>query len=550
MLDNLYLLIFAPIYTQWVPITLGLLILLPKFNKKNDIEYILYAGILNIPIIGALTIAITLAIFKKFTIRIFVSLILLQFLYLFIYFVFALLFGTLDSYLCNAFSNSGCEFAGFGGFIAGPIWATGFNLIIGTILLKHLFKEKSVDNQNTQLETNTAASPLQPTSNAAIESQRIINNSNEKKRKVPIWIIIELILILIFIVSLSGIFILPEIIYQIKKPKTPEISKISTISTSNWATFEGKSLGISFKYPSNWQKLENEYVSELKPTKKEIEEDYLIEKSKERKLNIIYIRRDSRENSNQYNYVLERFNKTKSFPLNKESFEDEVNDIKVTKIKEGKLSSGEEYLLFNRNDYRTQDNFNNLSIMIKADDAIYSLILDHYNENGQNVLVSLIPTISISKNKNLEPRTFENKYFSINYPDGADVDESTDIDGNKKIGFLLDGKISSNIEVDGTIETSTYDQFYDDFDYWDEAYYIDSKKDIDELLNDPYYSKVTDIKDINGYRMYIIDKEFATSKKRIYIVKDDFAMEIIYDRLSEADVSKLDEIISSIKLKN
>lgn len=429
--------------------------------------------------------------------------------------------------------------------------------------------ENNQNNLNQNQIQTAGAQNSNPIQNLNIVNPPINQNPpnvttpTQIKKGIPKWIIIEVILLIFLISAVGYYFYVPGIIRKLNSPKTPGIQSQKILPTADWKIFEGKSVGISFKYPSDWQKKENEYVSQIPLSKEDLDENNYSEGKKVKKiLNIIRIRRDSKDESlNQFNYTLERFNKMKANPLEKESIEDAINHIKTTKLKQGNISSGEEYILYYRNDYDTESgsgDFNFEAIMIKGQNVIYELTLNDYDDIGTNVLYSIIPTIAISK-KPLEPNKYENNYFSINYPAiGEITSEINDINGNyagavsklgkdRRIGLNFI-KGSSEFDLpDVIINYTNKNEEYKGIGT-DVLYKYDSSIDFETFKNENVLRFNPDaiVENLNGiYKIDVSDYE----GRHIILIKNDTAVEFMPTSKEKTNHEKLNALINSVVFK-
>lgn len=312
---------------------------------------------------------------------------------------------------------------------------------------------------------------------------------------------------IIFIVSviIISLIIIPTIIFLVKEKNVSlEVNKITdksgiakektfnlgpiyfeNISTADWKNFEGKYVGISFKYPKEWYEKENEFVSKL--SSKEYEERAIDDENKISN-NIRVLRYSTDVNSAEYDEILKKFNTLKAYDLNNvirgTLFNEDEIGYYYLKVNEGKISSGQTYYIYyiydidykNHGDDLTDEELNSGEISneklkkilkpvgvfsyIQDKDTLYELDLSNYDSAGQNIFYNLLKSAKISKDP-IPNKTFENDIFSFEYPPYLILEENqwsnkpvpkTDI----RLGFVPMGFPDSHINVDLIILRSLY----------------------------------------------------------------------------------------------
>lgn len=323
------------------------------------------------------------------------------------------------------------------------------------------------------------------------------NQTGNKKSKKKIIFIASIIVILLITI--------PSFIYLVKgKNLGDKVNKASNqsnraeekvfnldpvafenISVADWKNFEGKYVGISFKYPNGWFEKENEFVSQL--SAKEYEERAINDENKIS--NNVRVRRYSDEvDSAGYGEILKKFNTLKVYDLNNAVkgtlFNEDDIGYYYSKVNEGKTSSGQSYYIYfiydidyeNFSDDLTDEEFNTGNISneklkkilkpvgifsyIKDKDALYELDLSNYDATGQNTFYSLVKSAKISKEP-IPNKTFENDILSFEYSPYLILNENqwsnkpvpkTDI----RLGLVPIGFPASHIYMDLIVMRALY----------------------------------------------------------------------------------------------
>lgn len=389
-----------------------------------------------------------------------------------------------------------------------------------------------MDNNN-QLNQNT---PMpQPQAVSPVQNPPIVKNTTLEKKSSRGWIIAEIILAILLAVSVVSYFFSPKIGQKAKeeelKTKTPEIKiSDSKMSTSNWKVFEGKAIGISFKYPSNWFEEDSTWISEKKPKPFATNTNAMDLSDDNRGLTINLIQIEKNKDVGQ-------FNKIKSYKLNEPQIEsDEYDSRSVAKIMDGELSTGEEYVMyFYSNDYyHDGEEYGSkeeppITLSVKGkDNAVYKLILTNYNDNGKNVLSSLIPTIIIS-NKPPEWKKYNNNTFSFSYPSEAKTSESGLGFSGKQIYITHENGDFSDPEI--IIKGDKYDEAANNLDEWD-YWYIDWDNFVKRQKDDPNI-KIPESELVNGHRIIkgfgiqYMDGQYVDYGLKYFVFKGGYVVEIL-----------------------
>ena len=195
-------------------------------------------------------------------------------------------------------------------------------------------------NENNQVNLNPAPPqapiPQQPLPTVSPPA----SETNPPRKGIHGWIITEVFLGILLFLAIAANFLAPVIgekIYKAKQQEqAPKITNTTQISTADWKEFEGKAIGISFKYPTNWFEEDSTWVSEKKPNPLESYSNNmsLADANEGKVINLIQVSK---------NDSVENYNKIKAYTLNK-SYDDSDTGFITGKLAEGKLKSGEDYV--------------------------------------------------------------------------------------------------------------------------------------------------------------------------------------------------------------
>lgn len=286
-----------------------------------------------------------------------------------------------------------------------------------------------------------------------VQQQLAENNSTVKKSKKRIIILIISVTIALLLFAAVILYLTyskpikeyndvqkndEQVENDLPAPPKPTPLVFDEISVNGWKTFGGKYVGINFKYPNNWYEVDSRYVSQV-PS-----EVYFKDRNtygKDKIANHIWIRRYSTEIDNKgYSKNLKIYNLIKDSKLNEqiksETLDDEGNYY--SKVMEGKISSGQSYVMFTSYSIETQYDEESLTeeelltgdipdekikyiispgalaVYIQDGNALYELNMQDYDLTGQNILYNLVKSAKISKNS-IPNKVFENGFFSFEY---------------------------------------------------------------------------------------------------------------------------------------
>lgn len=256
---------------------------------------------------------------------------------------------------------------------------------------------------NTQEQNQEESRPTENLSAPLNSNQQNFPKKRFNKRWLLIGFIIVVILVIGFPYLFSLIYYSPYILEQItrKSPSAVMETTISPEEISNWKTFEGKYVGLSFKYPSNWHEVDSESVSQV-PVK-DVYNDNLDAYREGKIANLINVQKFSNEIDNtSYDKVLKYYENLRSAKLNKEIVDLEYEDQNIKKIKEGKVLSGQDFITFiSYSDYIDEkENKNDIYLItyIKDKDAFYKLTLSYRDSQGENIFYDIVRNSKITNN--------------------------------------------------------------------------------------------------------------------------------------------------------
>lgn len=318
------------------------------------------------------------------------------------------------------------------------------------------------------MEDKNPSQPIPP----IVEQQPPITPKRRFDRKWLLIGVVALVLIPLVLLVFPTIFSLFYFRDYIKLSNdssfAPKIAPQTTISPdviAGWKTFAGQYVGISFKYPSDWHEVDSEYVSQ-EPTEDVFGDGFDDYRDKGKIANLIWIYRYSKDiDVTGYNRVLKYYETLKSAQLDKELVDLEASDGNIKKVKEGKISSGQNFVTYltytydyelenpedeNSKEIKVVDPDTSLVTYIKDSDTIYEMIFGYHNAEGDNIFHNIIQTAKIT-NKPLADRTLDNKIFSIKYPPYSKLEEIKEEDGGSR--FIID-PVSTNSDI-GSITIST-----------------------------------------------------------------------------------------------
>lgn len=418
------------------------------------------------------------------------------------------------------------------------------------------------------LQNPSQSSATQPAAQPPI-NQMPVGPRKSRKKIILLGIILILIIVIVPIAVSYGrsyyeYLKIQQTVKQVendrKNPLKVAAFKQSDLDRSNWKTFKGEFVGISFQYPQTWYEKENENVSQAPLT--EVFGDNFQEYATDKKIgNTVWVKRYSQElDSEGYSNALKYLEKLKTTPKNKITVDLEYEDNYIEKLDEGKIKGDQEYLTFlkyswdyksirdpNAEEGEREIDWKILITYIKSKDTIYEITFGYYDDEGANIYTNILKTAVITTTK-IPNKKFENNIFSFEYSPLFNLRENVWPNfpvGSRDVRLMLE-PVDSESDLLPIVIRSIYldpnkyktGSFKNSGSWWNEA--------ICRYLGEPFwydgfsltngyidlFSNQDDSRGV-GYDEYIVNKP--------YIVK-------LYSE-SQTSAKLIKEIVSTLKFK-